>query len=453
MKTINKVILRILSLVALISFNACTDDDSKFEFVAQTPIEEITFTNTFQESYILTSQTSSNLAERFVWVTPDYGFETIVGYDLQGSTTESFETFTLINSTTEDNEIAVTVGQMLSLATQAGLDNDPDTAAPDTGQIYFRLKASLGTQDSSEAFSSVQSLTVVLPEASSGGGSGISLSSWGIVGNGYNDWGAFADAPFYTTNTNGVLVSYVTLVDGEIKFRENNNWDSNLGDNDANGSLEPGGANILVTAGNYKITLNLNDNTYTMEDFSWGIVGSAYNDWGATPDAKFYYDYTTDNFKVSLRLQTGEFKVRFNNAWGGDLGDSDNDGILDTNPDNNIPVTEGHYTITFNPNDNSYSIVEDEVWGIVGSGYNNWGESPDFSLTKLGESLYVGDIATIIDGELKFRKNNNWGGDLGDANNDGILDADPDNNIAVTAGLYRIVYDSSSGAYAFNKVQ
>src|SRR5690606_17134380 len=132
--------------------------------------------------------------------------------------------------------------------------------------------------------------------------------------------------------------------------------------------------------GNYKITIDTNDNSYTIEEFSWGIVGSAYNDWGATPDAKFYYDYTTDTFKVGLRLIDGEIKFRFNNTWGGDLGDANGDGILDADPDNNIAVTEGHYTITFNLNDNSYSIVEDSVWGIVGSGYNDWGGGgPDFA--------------------------------------------------------------------------
>src|SRR5690606_22594498 len=160
--------------------------------------------------------------------------------------------------------------------------------------LHFRIRAFVGESSSTvETFSSIQTINILLPEAS-GGGSGITPSTWGVVGSGYNNWGAFTDAPFYTTATSGVIVSYVTLVDGEIKFRENNAWDSDLGDNDANGSLEPGGANIAVTAGDYKITINLNDNTYTMEEFSWGVVGSGFNNWGETPDGKFYYDYTTD---------------------------------------------------------------------------------------------------------------------------------------------------------------
>ena len=45
-------------------------------------------------------------------------------------------------------------------------------------------------------------------------------SPWGVVGSAYNDWGAFADAPFYKTGLANVFVSYVTLKDGEYKIRK-----------------------------------------------------------------------------------------------------------------------------------------------------------------------------------------------------------------------------------------
>ena len=47
---------------------------------------------------------------------------------------------------------------------------------------------------------------------------------------------------------------------------------------------------------------------------------------------------------------------------------------LDADANNNIAVTEGHYLMTINLNDNSYTLeATDSVWGIVGSGYNDWG--------------------------------------------------------------------------------
>ncbi|WP_338356518.1 SusE domain-containing protein [Yeosuana marina] len=427
-----------LLMLAVITFSSCTQDDD-FKFTAKEPSSGISFTNSFLESYVLTPATSSNLGERFTWTSADYGVPTLVNYKLEKSITGDFTDAETIGET-NGNELAVTIGQLLSYATELGLDNDPNTEAPDTGVVSFRLKASVGT-DALEVYSPIQALTLYLPEQSTGGG-GFAVSSWGVVGSGYNNWGAFADGKFYTTATPGVIVSYVNLVDGEIKFRENNAWGGDLGDANLDGVLDADpDNNIAVTAGDYKITIDTNDMSYTIEEFSWGIVGSGYNDWGATPDAKLYYDYTTDTFKAGVQLIDGEIKFRMNNTWGGDLGDANLDGILDADPDNNIAVTAGHYLVTLDLKDNSYTIEPTTVWGVVGSGYNDWGATPDANLTEIQPGVWFAENITLIDGEIKFRPNNTWDGDYGDANLDNILDRDADNNIAVTAGNYVISID------------
>jgi len=356
-----------------------------------------------------------------------------------------------------NNEIAMTIGQMMTIAIEAGLDDDPDSAAPNTGSFSVRLRAFPGDNGSgTEAFSNALVLNVELLEQMDTGGSEIMPASWGVVGSGYNDWGgAGPDGTFYTSSEADVIVTYVTLVDGEIKFRENDTWGGDLGDANGDGVLDADpDNNIAVTAGNYKITINTSTNAYTIEPFSWGIVGSAWNDWGgAGPDAKTYYDYTTDTFKVGVRLMDGEMKLRFNNTWGGDYGDANGDGILDQDADNNIAVTAGHYLLTVNLNDLSYTLEASDVWGVVGSGFNDWGGAgDDFALTQVNPNVYVGDLATLIDGEIKFRNNNTWGGDFGDAGGDGILDQDPDNNIAVTAGNYRIRIDFNDNSYQLNRI-
>ena len=440
--------IKILALLILASvgFNSCTDND-KFEFIAQTPQENIQFVNSFQDEYVLTSQTAQNLAERFVWVSPDFGVETIVSYEIQGSISETFDVFTVL-STTTDNEIGVTINQMMNLATEAGLDNDPDTEEPNIGMLYFRIKASIGTQGESETFSPIQALNVNIPEIVAAG-AGFEVTTWGVVGSGYNNWGAYADAPFYTTSDSDVLVAYVTLFDGEIKFRDDNAWALNYGDTGADGILDNGGDNIVVSAGTYKINFNTNTLAYSIEPFSWGIVGSGYNDWGATPDGKFYYDYTTDTFKVGIKLIDGEIKFRFNNDWGVNLGDTGADGTLEDGGDN-IISTAGFYTITLDLNNNEYTIVESDIWGIVGSGYNDWGNTPDFSLTEVNPGIWVGDIVTLLDGEIKFRLNEDWGFNFGDTGADGTID-DGGDNIVVTAGSYRVVLDINNGTYLLNQ--
>ena len=295
---------------------------------------------------------------------------------------------------------------------------------------------------------------------------GPSISDWGVVGSGYNNWGAFADGAFYSTDDPNVIVSYVTLVTGEIKFRLNNDWGTNYGDNGADGTLDQDGSNIAVTAGTYKITVNKSTLNYTIEPYSWGIVGSGYNNWGnpmdndnnpdtpdvVVPDAKFYYDPTSDTWKVGVKLVDGEIKVRLNNDWGTNYGASGSSLVQD-GP--NIAVTAGYYTMTIDLNNSTYSLVAANVWGVVGSGYNNWACDtciPDFRLTQINSDTILGDIVTLIDGEIKFRVNSDWGTNYGDNGADGTLDQDG-SNIAVTAGQYRVVIDLVSNTYKLNKVQ
>jgi len=452
-----------LVMLALIGFNSCSEDDD-LVFTAIPPEEGVVFVNTFLPEYVLTQETAGNLAERFTWTDAYFDVPTPVTYELQKSFTGLFDDENIIVGSTGNNELGVSVGQMLGYAAEAGLDNDPETEAPNTGEIYFRVRAYVGLDTDTEAYTPTITLNIVLPELVEGGGAAFEIASWGVVGSGYNNWGnnpVGPDGKFYTTATAGVIVSYVNLVDGEIKFRENNTWGGDLGDANLDGILDTDdGNNIAVTAGDYKITINTNDMSYTIEEFSWGIVGSGFNNWGNTPglmDAKLYYDYTTDTFKANVKLFNGEVKFRMNNTWGGDLGDANLDGILDADDGNNIAVSEGHYLVTLNLNDNSYSIEPyDGVWGVVGSGFNNWGNDSwdhdndpgtdnvpisDAALTEIQPGVWFAENVTLIDGEVKFRQNNTWGGDLGDANLDNILDADDGNNIAVTEGNYVISID------------
>ena len=450
-----------LFIFALISFNSCETEDDVV-FTTQDP-EGFVFTNSILDNYVLAPGTSSNLGERFTWGTADFGVPTNTTYELQSSISGDFTDANVVSST-NSNEIAMTIGQMMTVAAEAGLDNDPDSPAPNTGSFSVRLRAYAGDNGgASDAFSNSLVINVELLESTGGGGSGIMPAVWGVVGSGYNDWGgAGPDGQFYTTDQADVFVAYVTLISGEIKFRANNDWNDPLGDfgdDGADGTLDAGGSNIAVTAGTYKITLDLSNNTYSLDEYSYGIVGSGYNDWGNDgPDAKFYYDYTTNTFKVGVQLLDGEIKFRANNDWNdplGDFGDTNADGTLDGGGDN-IAVTAGHYTVTLDFVNNTYTIVEDDIWGVVGSGYNDWGgDGPDFALTQIQPGLYSGDIAVLVNGEVKFRANNDWNsglGDYGDSGNDGTIDAGGD-NIAVDAGSYRVTLNVNEGTYMLNKIQ
>jgi hypothetical protein len=64
-----------------------------------------------------------------------------------------------------------------------------------------------------------------------------------------------------------------------MKFRFNEDWGVNYGDNDTNGSLEPGGANIPIpNPGTYFVTLDLDNLTYTVTPFTADKRGMFHTD-------------------------------------------------------------------------------------------------------------------------------------------------------------------------------
>ncbi len=393
-------------------------------------------------SYVLSGDTADDVVLNLEWNDPDFGESSSVDVMYEVQFAEGGTDFATLITQSAENEtsLSLTHAQLNTLALNAGIE------AETTGSLDMRIMASIiMASGNMDRVSEPISINVTTYNA------GATPASWGVVGSGYNNWGAFEDGTFYTTDQPDVYITYLTLVTGEIKFRQNSSWDSgDFGDNGADGTLDAGGQNIAVTAGTYKITMNLNDNTYSLEPFSLGIVGSGFNDWGgAGPDAKFYYDYTTNTFKRGVRLLEGEIKFRLNNDWGTNYGGSG--GNLALGGDN-IISTAGHYLVTVDLNNSTYSIIADDVLGIVGSGFNNWGESPDFSLTQIQPDVWVGDIVTLVDGEIKFRVNNEWNTDYGDNGADGTLEPGGA-NIAVTAGEYRVKIDLTTNEYALNQVQ
>ncbi|MCO4294393.1 SusE domain-containing protein [Solitalea sp. MAHUQ-68] len=95
----------------------------------------------------------------------------------------------------------------------------------------------------------------------------VTPTNWGIIGSSTaKDWNSSTPMAL-TSNTKGTYTWIITtdLKAGEMKFRANDSWDINFGDDGHDGSLEyNSGSNIPVpTAGNYTITLNLAPTGYT----------------------------------------------------------------------------------------------------------------------------------------------------------------------------------------------
>src|SRR5690606_31784423 len=138
------------------------------------------------EQYLLSPEnnTNDNIGVLFVWESVNFDAPTTISYQIQNSLLGDFSDATNVGSATSENQKTLSIGELKTLASDAGY------TAPAEGVLHFRVRAFVGESASTvESFSSVKTINILLPEAS--GGSGIQPSTWGIVGNGYNDWGAF----------------------------------------------------------------------------------------------------------------------------------------------------------------------------------------------------------------------------------------------------------------------
>lgn len=87
-------------------------------------------------------------------------------------------------------------------------------------------------------------------------------TQWGLIGDATGSWESDMDMSY---DAESKVWSITTdLNQGLIKFRANDAWALNYGDNGGDGTLEEGGSDISVgAAGNYTITLNLSSRPYT----------------------------------------------------------------------------------------------------------------------------------------------------------------------------------------------
>jgi len=97
-------------------------------------------------------------------------------------------------------------------------------------------------------------------------------TEWGVIGDATAD-GWDADQNMEFDPGTGMWSVVLDLTVGAIKFRANDDWAINYGDNGADGTLEQDGENIAITeAGTYRVTLKLG-----APDYTYAITRSVYD--------------------------------------------------------------------------------------------------------------------------------------------------------------------------------
>lgn len=376
-----KTLYIFVALLSVLSFNACSEDDD-FTFVAKPDPDGIAFENIFLSSYELSAANGENLAERFVWNAVSFDAPTPVKYELQGSTTETFEAFNVLANDLNQTNYGVTVKSMLDLANEAGLDNDPETDAPNSGSLYYRVRAYVGDAGSqtAELLSEATAIPVVLTEASEDGGLELKPLFYLVGDVTAAGWTPDnANTPLFRDGENDQVFNFTGRFAGSadtegFKLLEVfGKWQPQWGlDGTAlsNNTILGGDPSAFpVTAdGYYSFTINKEELTYTMEPFdvsaapsyaSIGILGDATaggwdTDTDLTPTAFDPHIWVIED----VELAEGELKFRADDLWENSWGDATPlSGQGANNEDPNIPVTAGTYDIWFNDLDGRYILI------------------------------------------------------------------------------------------------
>lgn len=385
-----KILNRILILSFIFSFTTC-DDDESLEFTLQPDPEGLTFENTFANNYLLSNATMSNVAERFVFAPVDFGIATEVTYQLQGSSDNT--NFNNITSTNETN-IAVTVGNLLELADELGLDDDPNTTDSNgepnnVGVVFLRIRAFAGESNATNTVENISDVVEFNIEILESGvpSPPIEMSSFGLIFfNGNTD----PDTPLFT-NGDGVHFGFVNLPGATGKIRENMDFAVNFGLVDGEttadtGDLMMGGfGNDIefgpgLSTGTARVVFDLNNLTYSFETFdnggitvAWGMSGGFNGFGGGGPDIRMTQDPNNPNIWVAANVlfsatDDGDFKFRSNDDFAVNFGfvegsgsPSDLSGPLQMGGfGNNIGYTAGtiyNVTIDLTPGAETYELV------------------------------------------------------------------------------------------------
>ena len=325
MKNILKTAAICASLVLLVG---CEKDEEKAIMNANARVES----NISASTLVLDKTQSNTTALTVSWETKDLGVQLAPVYTVEF---ENIATGKIKPLSAERSPFTLTVKELNEYLVGLGLKTGVAT------DVRVLVRAALSDQRSLVATKTLK-VTPYFDE--------IKASEWGVVGSATpNGWNG-PDIKMWNS-TDGNLVAYATLSAGEIKFRKNNDWGVNLGG--SNGTLSSGGSNIAVTAGTYKITINVSKNTYSIETYSWGIIGSGARGWGDNDDVAMTYEGSTNSWVVKNIALDGEIKFRLNHSWGTNFGaDSTDNPAAALEGDiksggNNIKVPAGTYNVSF----------------------------------------------------------------------------------------------------------
>ena len=371
MKNITKSIIALFAVVAF----SCTVQDVQDRPVIEGIDSPVLTAPTSGAAYVLSPVNATAQAERFTWISANFGGDVQVNYaveiDKKGN---AFKTPQSIGSVISANQVSVSVESM----NKAALLLKATPFAP--SEFEVRVKASAGAL--AAMYSNVIGI-VVTPYTTENPklyliGSFLKISGYGA------DWTTASTLPAISASGYGKtdFEGYININNASAQFKflpQATSFDGDYGN--ATGPdgtytgllLQTGESNAGLptpkTAGYYLIEADTQKLTYKATLATWSVTGSGTPlGWPANGtegvagnDHDMTYNPTTKVWTVTLNLTAAEIKFRANDDWKINYGDKGADGILDFNSDNIKVPSAGTYTITLDlssPRNYKYSLTK-----------------------------------------------------------------------------------------------
>lgn len=262
--------------------------------------------------------------------------------------------------------------------------------------------------------------------------------------------------------------------DGVVGVAEN-------GDVSMEGSLVTGdgvGAGRILNAGMYRMTINMMEYTYKIEEMAAtyylvGDFGGAAS-WDISNFNYALYPQTTTTQSYTTKWTgSGSFKFfteanNWDSAYGAELGTTAGaaSGKLASNANNgadniSVPEVGAYYTFTVDMSAMTYTwtkcdestVVDYNKIGLIGVN-GDWNDNSDVFLTQVTSHNWYVEVDVTSDCEVKFRVDGNWnvmdwGADVNIADQSYGTGTKGGANVKLPAGKYKVYFNDITGQFLF----
>lgn len=320
----------IVFFVAALALTSCEKDEDRAVAREGATINLTTSSN----AVVLTEEGAEAEALTLSWDEADFGYQAAVTYALQIDTADN-NFSTPFNMPLQDaREKVFTGAELNTLLTRLKY------AQEETHDVNMRIRATVSNLVE-PIYSAAQKVSVTTYST-------FVEPSFVYVPGDYQGWSPETAPSLISVESNGIYQGIISFnnKDNNLKFKitEGRSWSVNYGGGSAAGTLALNGPDLAVpTKDSYRITVDLNNMTWSAAKYSWGLIGDA-TPGGWDKDTDMIYDNEAGVWRLTTALTAGKIKFRLNDDWGTNYGEDNGDSVLEAGGAD-ISVAAGTYEI------------------------------------------------------------------------------------------------------------